>query len=209
MRQDCTPGGTHYTLFGCILQSDIWVAYEESQFITQRWFLYSLGTGIPQTMKTPTHLQVFCAESWGFRCVRYFFRVFFRVLIVLQVETVAQYPLQRNQIREANIFWKPGFGYMGSSYFSLSLSLSSSAWFVLCIARGRFSSDQAQLYRRGHRFPSLIIAYSWSIFASPINILQEKRLLSLRQYYYPSKRHQRKSDLILWHCCWWRRTRFV
>ncbi len=59
--------------------------------------------------------------------MRYFFRVFFRVLIVLQVETVAQYPLQRNQIREANIFWKPGFGYMGSSYFSLSLSLSSSA----------------------------------------------------------------------------------
>jgi hypothetical protein len=72
MRQDCTPGGTDYTLLGCILQSDIWVAYEESQFITQRWFLYSLGMGIPQTMKAPTHLQVFCAESWGFRCVRYF-----------------------------------------------------------------------------------------------------------------------------------------
>ncbi len=52
-----------------------------------------------------------------------FLGFFFRVLIVLQVETVAQYPLQRNQIREANIFWKPGFGYMGSSYFSLSLSL--------------------------------------------------------------------------------------
>jgi hypothetical protein len=35
------------------------------------------------------------------------------------------------------------------------------------------------------------------------------RLLPLRRYYYPSKRHQRKFDLILWHCCCWRRTRFV
>lgn len=77
MRQDCTPGGRDYTLFGCILQSDIWVAYEESRFITQRWFFYSLRMGIPQTMKAPTHLQIFCAESWGFRCVRYFFRVLF------------------------------------------------------------------------------------------------------------------------------------
>jgi len=173
MRQDCTPGGTHYTLFGCILQSDIWVAYEESQFITQRWFLYSLGMGIPQTMKTMGIYKSFVLNPEASDVSDTFLGFFFRVLIVLQVETVAQYPLQRNQIREANIFWKPGFGYMGSSYFSLSLS--SSAWFVLCIGRGRFSSDQAQLYRRGHRFPSLIIVYSRSIFASPINILQEKR----------------------------------
>jgi hypothetical protein len=183
--------------------------------------------GIPQTMKAPTHLQVFCAESWGFRCVRYFFRVlllgcwlFCKLKLLHSI--LFKGIKSEKQIYSGNLVlgtWEVVIS------LSLSLSLSSSAWFVLCIGRGRFSSNQTQLYRRSHRFPSLIIAYSWSFFASPINILQEKRsgaicrficqhtclcrLLPLRHYYYPSKRHQRKYDLILWHCCCWRGTRFV
>jgi hypothetical protein len=77
--------------------------------------------GIPQTMKTMGIYKSFVLNPEASDVSDTFLGFFFRVLIVLQVETVAQYPLQRNQIREANIFWKPGFGYMGSSYFSLSL----------------------------------------------------------------------------------------